>query len=335
MKQYQNFSRLFLALIFCTFLLPHESKAQKKESIDNGYYITYPDRLMLNVYMSQKFAPFSIYTRNGQELNYRTNSKLTLGAGFAINGLGLNLAYGFKFLNKEKGRGKTTGLDFQFHLYPHKWAVDLLATFRKGYYLEPSSDNGLSLADNYLRPDIKRHVIGLSAFRVPNSHKFSYRAAITQNDWQTKSAGSFLYGGEIYRGSITGDSALVPSKVSNDFDQAGINEITFLSIGPGLGYAYTLVIDKNFFITGSATASIDLNFSAEEISGNKKKKTSLIPGGVYKGAIGYNSDTWSVSANITGNALYAGSESSSKEYFLPTGNIRFIVAKKLAPRKHK
>ncbi len=318
-----------------SLFLPQKSHAQKKVSVDNGYYITYPDRLMLNLYLSQKFAPFSIYTRNAQELNYRTNSKLTLGAGFAINGLGLNVSYGFKFLNKEKGRGKTKGLDFQFHLYPRKWALDLLGTFRKGYYLQPSTDNGLNLTENYLRPDIKRHVVGFSLFRVPNSHKFSYRAAITQNDWQTKSAGSILFGGEIYRGSITGDSALVPAKVSNNFDQADIKEITFLSIGPGLGYAYTLVLDKHFFITGSAIASIDLNFSAEEISGDKKKKTSLIPGGVYKGAIGYNSDTWSISANITGNALYAGSAYSSKEYFLPTGNIRFIVAKKLAPRSRK
>lgn len=335
MRKYQNYNCLFFTIIFIVQFLPYKSQAQKKESVDNGYYVTYPDRLMLNVYLSQKFAPFTIPSKNAQDLNYLTNSKLNLGAGFAYNGLGLNLSYGFKFLNKEKGKGKTKGLDFQFHLYPHKWAIDLLGTFRKGYYLDPKDNNGLNLTDFQLRPDIKRHIIGLSVFRVPNSHKFSYRAALTQNDWQTKSAGSILFGGEAYRGSITGDSALVPPKVSSNYDQAAINEITFLSIGPGLGYAYTLVIDKNFFITGSAIGSLDLNFSAEEISGDKKKKTSIIPGGVYKGAFGYNSDTWSLSANITGNILYAGSESSSKEYFLPTGNFRFIVAKKLAPRSHK
>lgn len=290
---------------------------------------------MLNLYLLQKFAPFTISSKNEKELNYKTNSKLNLGAGFAYNGLGLNLAYGFKFLNKEKGKGKTKGLDFQFHLYPHKWAIDLLGSFRKGFYLDPKDNNGLNLTDFQLRPDLKKHIIGLSVYRVPNSHKFSYRAALTQNDWQTKSAGSILFGGEAYRGSIAGDSALVPAKVSNNYDQARINEITFLSIGPGLGYAYTLVIDKNFFITGSAIGSLDLNFSTEEISGDKKKTTSIIPGGVYKGAIGYNSDTWSISANLTGNALYVGSESSSKEYFLPTGNVRFIVSKKLAPKPRK
>ncbi len=335
MKKYQNYSCVFFALILAVLVIPYQSYAQKKESVDNGYYITYPDRLMLDLYLMQKFAPFTISSGDEPELNYRSASKLNLGAGFAYNGFGINASYGFNFLYKENGKGKTKGLDLQLHLYPHKWAVDLLGSFRKGYYLDPKKNNGLTLPGYYVRPDFKRSVVGLSIFRVPNSGKFSYRAAFTTNDWQTKSAGSLLFGGEAYFGSIKGDSVLVPGMVSNLYDQAGIDKINFFSIGPGIGYAYTLVIEKNFFITASAIGSIDVNFSTEERAVEKKKKTSLIPGGIYKGALGYNSSTWSVSANITGNALYIGSESSSKEYFMPTGNLRFIVAKKLAPKAHK
>ncbi len=335
MKKYQNYNCLFFTLIIIGLSIPFNGHAQKKESVDNGYYITYPDRLMLDLYLMQKFAPFTISSSHEQELNYRSASKLNLGAGFAYNGFGLNLSTGLNFLFKENSKGKTKGLDLQFHLYPHKWAVDMLGSFRKGYYLDPKKNNGLSLPDYYVRPDFKRTIVGLSAFRVPNSHKFSYRAAFTTNDWQTKSAGSVLFGGEAYFGSIKGDSALVPAMVSSLYDQAGINKISFFTIGPGLGYAYTLVMGKNFFITGSAIASIDVNFSTEELAGDKKKKTSVIPGGIYKGAIGYNSSTWSVSANITGNALNIGSEASSKEYFMPTGNLRLIFAKKLAPRVRK
>jgi hypothetical protein len=180
-------------------------------------------------------------------------------------------------------------------------------------------------------------VLGFSAFRIANPDKFSYRAAITQNEWQTKSAGTLLYGGEVYYGRMKGDSALVPKKASNNFEQARLNRINFFSIGPGVGYAYTLVIHKNFFVTGSAIGSLDLNFSSEEEEGNKQAsqtKFTVLPGAIYRGAIGYNSSTWTVSANIVGNALYAGSASSSKEYFLPTGNIRFVLAKKIGLKKH-
>ena len=101
---------------------------------------------MLRIYLSQKFAPFTISaTGNDKDLNYKTNSKLSLGIGGTYQNITLNLSYGFSFLNKDKGQGKTKGLDFQFHLYPHKWAVDLLGTFRKGYYLDPKDNNGLNL----------------------------------------------------------------------------------------------------------------------------------------------------------------------------------------------
>ena len=315
-------------------MIPDYGIAQKKTSVDNGYYITYPEKLMLRVYLSQKYAPVTISSsKNNQDLNYKTNSKLNLGVGATYNNVTLNLSYGFSFLNKDKGQGKTKGLDFQFHLYPHKWAVDLLGTFRKGYYLDPKDNNGLNLTKYFQRPDIKRNIIGLAVFRVPNAQRFSYRAALTQNDWQIKSAGSLLYGGEAYYGTIKADSSFVLYQVSNNFPQSGVNKINFFSIGPGIGYAYTLVIDKNFFITGSLTGSVDLNFSTEEKTGNKNKKVSVLPGGAYKGAVGYNSSTWSISANILGNALYAGSASSSKEYFVPTGNLRLILAKKIGLKK--
>ncbi len=76
-----------------------------------------------------------------------------------------------------------------------------------------------------------------------------------------------------------------------------------------------------------------LNFSTEDGANGKNKKTALAPGTVYKGAIGYNSDTWSLSANVIGNALSAGSASSSKEYFLQTGNYRLVIARKIGSRK--
>ncbi|MEP6596896.1 MAG: DUF4421 domain-containing protein [Ginsengibacter sp.] len=308
---------------------PGISIAQKDTTIDNGYYITYPDKLMVRLFLSQKYAPFTI-SAPVKELNYKTNSKLNLGIGATYRSFTLNVSYGFKFLTKENGKTQTKGLDFQLHQYPHQWAIDLLGTFRKGYNLDPKNNDksGLNLVNYYQRPDVKRDIVGFSVFRVPNSGKFSYRAALTQNDWQTKSAGSLLFGGEAYYGMMKGDSALVPARVSSSFEQAGIDKINFLSIGPGVGYAYTLVLEKNFFITGSVIGSLAANFSTEQKAGEKNKEVALIPDAVYKGAIGYNSADWSVSANIIGNALYVGSKSSSKEYFLPTGTLRFIIARK-------
>lgn len=124
-------------------------------------------------------------------------------------------------------------MDFQLHQYPHQWAIDILGTFRKGYYLDPKDNgsNGLGLAKYYPRADVKRNIAGFSVYRVPNAGKFSYRAGFTQNDWQTKSAGSQLFGGEIYYGMMKETVPLCQIRFNNYFEQAGIDKINFLSVG--------------------------------------------------------------------------------------------------------
>jgi hypothetical protein len=53
-----------------------------------------------------------------------------------------------------------------------------------------------------------------------NPQRFSFNAAMTQNEWQKKSAGSFMIGGLVYYGQIKGDSSLVPKQVENSFPKA-------------------------------------------------------------------------------------------------------------------
>lgn len=300
MKKIQQ-SIQFIVLVFALLLLfSNGAFSQDTSSVDNGYYTIYPHKFILRVYLSNKFAPFTISSSGKQDLNYKTNSKLNLGAGFTYRALTLNLAYGFNFLNPDKGRGDTKGLDLQVHVYAKKWAIDIIGAFLRGYYLDPKDNNGLSLSDYYKRPDFHRNLVGLSVFRIANPGKFSYRAAFNQKDWQTKSAGSLIYGGESYYGIVNADSALVPSTASPFYGQAGINKINFFSIGPAIGYAYTLVLSKHFFVTGSAVASINLNISGEKTSTDKNSKIKILPGGNYKAALGYNSSSWSVTAAYTG-----------------------------------
>ena len=77
-----------------------------------------------------------------------------------------------------------------------------LGEFYKGYYLTPQ---GLAAPEGkpyYLRPDMGLSLVGFAFYRALNERKFSYQAGLLQNEWQKKSAGSVLVGGEIYYGSI-------------------------------------------------------------------------------------------------------------------------------------
>src|SRR6266540_597951 len=247
---------------------------------DTSYYVTYPGTLTTRFYFSKKYATFTFPAMdNEKSIQYRPNTKLNMGIGASYRGLSLNIGYGFGFLNNNNEKGKTTSLDLQLHIYPHnKWAIDVLGIATKGYYLSPKGYAAPDLNSYYYRPDIKTDFICIAAYRVANGERFSYHAAMTQNEWQKKSAGSLLYGGEAYYGTIKADSALVPNEIKN--------------------------------------------------------KLAINPAAIYKAAIGYNSNTWSVSASWTGNALWAKGTSSSDPYSLTTGDYRLTLAKKILLKKH-
>lgn len=322
---------LLIGLSIALALFSQNAQAQNKIPHDSSYYETYPDKITGRIYLSQKYIHlnFPASNNNTEDLEYKANPKLNLGLGVSIHNFSINLFYGFAFLNKkDEAKGETKGLNIQLHLYPRKWAIDLYGEFPKGMHLEPKGFASSSASTYYYRPDVKGSLVGLSVYRVPNKAKFSYKAAIVQTEWQKRSAGSLLYGGDAFTGTVKGDSALIPAKVQNSFPQAGITKINFFSFGPGAGYAYTLVIDRHFFITGSMIGNLNLNFTKETASGVTKNKFALAPATVFKAALGYNSDNWNVSANWTGNGIWFKGSTTTKNYFWPSGNYRFVVAKR-------
>jgi len=331
-------SQFLLLPILSIILLitPTSTHAQKDIPHDASYYETFPNKITTRIYLSRKYVHLHFKpSGSGNQLEYEANPKLNLGVGVTLHNLSLNIFMGPGFLNKKVDpKGKTTGIDIQLHVYPRKWAIDAYGIFPKGYHLEPKGYAAVNSNSYYYRPDLHLHLLGLSAYRVPNKEKFSYRAAIIQTEWQKKSAGSVLYGGEVYYGTVKADSAFVPKSVQSQFPQAGISTINFFRIGPGAGYAYTLVLAKHFFITGSLIGNLDLSFTTEKATA-KTNKFAISPAAVYKAAIGYNSATWNVSANLTGNSLWIKGSSSSKDYYWPSGNYRLVLSRKFDLKKRK
>ncbi len=328
------FSYLLAAKIIALLFLPTVAISQTFDNtaIDTSYYQVYPKMLTTRFYFSRKYTDFKIRSDGKtDDLGYRSNTTLNMGVGVTYQKFSLNLAYGFGFLNPDLGQGKTKYLDLQGHFYPGRWSIDWLGQFYKGYYLEPKGYVAPAFDNYYVRPDINVNLFGLAAYRVINNNKFSYRAAIIQDGWQKKSAGSFLLGGEIHYGKIKADSAFVPHNVENEFAQAGTDELRYFSFGPGAGYAYTLVFQHHFFLTGSLTSNLNLEFTTENSPGNNSHNFYLNPSAIFRLAAGYNSSIWNISANWVGNKLPVRGETSTNNYLLETGNYRLILSKKIMP----
>lgn len=304
----------------------------KNNDHDSTYYVTTPELITTRFYFSQKYTAFTLRApKDVQDLKYRPNTNLNVGVGASYRNLTLNLAYGFGFLNKEPEKGTTKLLDLQVHSYPKNWSIDFYGQFYKGYYLSPRGFAAPGPASFYLRPDAGVNLFGLAVYYVFNPNRFSYRAATAQTEWQKKSAGSLLFGAEGHYGVIKADSSLVPGKLGTSYPQTGINRIRFFSFGPGFGYAYTLVMQEHYFVTGSLSLNLNLGFSAETDRAHIDNNVYAIPISTFRFSGGYNSSNWHISATWTGNSLPVQGASSPNNYLLQTGTVQLKFGKKIMP----
>lgn len=324
----------FAIVVFILTL--HNTGYSQKLLHDTAYYKTFPDALTVRIYSVKDYANFNFSAlSNNSNLKYRPNTNVNLGLGATYNNVSLNLSAGFGFINKvNDDKGKTKSIDFQLHFFPRKWVSDLLYLHYKGFYAAPEGYASIIPNSYYYRPDIKMDMIGFTAYRNVNYRKFSFRSAFNQNEWIKKSAGTLLFGGGIYYQNIySKDSSLIPPKVAQYFSNADFKNFHFVSIGPGIGYAYTLVIKKHFFLLGSAIINGDINFSTDGNGTINNKKTSFEPAGVFKAALGYGGNVWNVSLNWAGNVLLTQQANVSKANVFPSGNIRLMLAKQIMLKK--
>ena len=323
-------------LLSTIFLFLLHINAFSQNLHDSLYYKTFSNALTVRIYTVKDYADFSFSSLNKKSnLTYRSNATTNLGAGVTYKNLSVNLSAGFGFLNNgiEK-RGKTTALDFQFHFFLQKWTSDLLFLHYKGFYAAPEN-SPYELPENYYyRPDISLNLTGFTAYRIQNFRKFSYRSAFYQNEWIRKSSGTLLYGGGIYYENINSDdSSLIPSKVAEFFPNSNFYNFHFISVGPGVGYAYAVVIKKHFYVLGSAIINGNINFSTDENESIKNKETSFEPGINFKTAAGYGGAVWNVSLSWAGNVLLVKQANVPGANTFPTSEVRLTLARQIMLKK--
>jgi len=308
--------------------------AQKgvRTNYDTTYYQSYRDKLTARVYLSRKYTTLKMSSPNDaiSEMKYKPTTTLNLGVGGTYRSLTINIGVGISSFNPDNTKGETHYLDLQAHFYARKWNFDLLGQFYRGFYLTPS---GLGTGDSkiyYVRPDLKVGLVGVAAYRAVNERLFSYQAGLVQNEWQKKSAGSLLLGGEVFYGTIHGDSVLVPESIDPDYYNSGTNKVHFFEIGPGIGYAYTLVIDQHFFILASAVANLDFRYARELNPNDHKDRVDFTPNFILRAGAGYNTAKWCISVLWISNYTHVRGGATEYRYLINTGNYRLTYARRFS-----
>lgn len=342
---------LYGIALLCLFCCSIHAKALERlnhsfqDDLDTNYIHTFYEQMNARLYLSRKFTNLGIVgtnTSNGERrLDYEPNSTVNLGVGFTYKGFTLNLGYGFSFLNEEEGRGETTYLDLQTHKYGRKYALDLFAQLYRGMYLSNAEAYEARYSDDYyLRPDIGISMFGAGYMRVLNHERFSYAASLVQSEYQKQSAGSFLIGGKLILFGAESDSSMVPNWSSDSLFESfkGVQQMSAIQLGPGIGYAHTFVLRQHWFLT----LSLELNLMLGPVSyalenGKEYQRFQVNASPDLKMAAGYNSETSYFGLMVVDNRSNLHSIDGDMYASFGVGNIRLNYVKRfdLSPKWKK
>lgn len=323
--------RLYLLLMCVLSYSGISAQSYDKPDHDTSYYRSFKGTIIGRVYMSRSYLQFKMQPPAGiHPMHYAVNKPLSLGVGLTYKSLSFSFSKGLNFLHSNNSKVATKSTDLQLHLYKRRWTIDAVASFYKGYYLDT---RGLGVEDSrnyYVRPDMKISLVGLSALRVLNDQRFCYGAGLSQNAWQLRSAGSFLFGAQAFYATVVGDSSFAPYKVDTDYNQGNIHRIRLFEMGPGIGYAYTLVLQKHYFLLGSFETNFNFRYSHETGRGIGADKFGFSPVYMLRFSAGYNTGKWGLNVAWMSSGLKFPGKEFGYKYSATAGNYRLVYAHRFA-----
>lgn len=315
---------------------PGYAQVQECEADSVKYYEDYSSLLALRIYINTKWNTLDII-RDDQKLSLVPNSPTSLGVGFNYKEYGLAIAFGLPKSDESKRKfGHTNRLDLQVNAYGRKFGFDGIGQIYKGYYHSNPSDFMDWTSDEYPKlPDMRVLSIGVNAFYIFNSEKFSYKAAFVRNQVQRISSGSItlgMFGNFDASKTENGFKPTeLPDSVGRNLDLKAFNT---LALGINIGYLFTWVITDNLFINigitpGFGNQRIELE-TIEEIKSVKNAPAAQI---AARGAIGYDTEFFYV--GITAMTIWRNFHYKGYDLDLATEQFKVFIGKRFqVSRKH-
>ena len=209
------------------------TKGYYKEKYDTNYVVRPKEKWLVRFlgnyagnYIHAKGTVNGVYSK--YDLHTRRNTSVSLEVNYCDIAVALSL-------NPDKMTGNYDDYELNFEYHGNMFSLDF-------NYLRATSLTGdikFGTIDHLDEDGLRMNVVNASAYYVFNHRQFSYPAALYQNYYQRRSAGSWLAGLSVQAGSIkTTDELKERSPLAPEV------ELTFANVALGGGYGYNLVLGR-------------------------------------------------------------------------------------------
>ena len=288
-------SILIICIICLKSILSAQDKGLKNQIPASTFITDLSDKINISGFVERATTGFTL--KAIRDIQYSPNEGLHLGVRIQHKWLGFALSYSPKKLQNDN-IGQSELFNVMINSYGKKFGSDLYFLSYRGYFIENTRDleSKAPGSENRKNPfqfryDLNTVNTGFNVWYLFNSGRYSYRSSFAQNEWQKKSAGSFLINLSVNYYRLNADSTVVPQRYDKSVEEEGrLKSGTFYSFVLMPGYAHTFVLRNFFFITISPSAGLMFQlqdyFTQHDIN---VKRNGLFPRFMARAAIGYNS----------------------------------------------
>jgi hypothetical protein len=159
----------------------------QNDILQNRYLKSYDDKITASIYYLDTSNSFQIASGTQDPkifVNLIPNRREQIGFSVSYRIIDISIGFAPKFLSGNKGDSKSKNFNFHTRFYYKKWMQSFTFINQKGFYI---SDDNLTAQ----LPNMRTTKIGGSTSYIFND-KFSFKTLTSQNEWQTKSSGSFI-----------------------------------------------------------------------------------------------------------------------------------------------
>nr|WP_315176650.1 DUF4421 family protein [uncultured Flavobacterium sp.] len=254
----------FVGLLCC--------KAQEP-SAQKDYFKSYDEKVIGSTYFFNTSNNFQFVSKvNGKDNYVDLVPNRREQIGFNLSYKFIDLSYGVSplFFDVNKDNSNSRLVNFGTRFIIKQWMQTLLYSNQKGFYVS-AEDFAIAL------PKMRSIKIGGTTSYIFNP-KFSFKTIANQNQWQTKSSGSFIPTLSIYNTYLN----------LNDGIEANRSKIWLVTLAPS--YYYNWVISNHVLISSGIAVGGGFNDVDGDFSGVIESTINL--------KLGYNSDSFFTFVNV-------------------------------------
>jgi len=232
------------------------------KKLDTNYIAPYEDEVAIRVLGTNRANFISLRDKEeGVSVRYRPNLRLSLGLGFSYKWLSLAFSFDTGVIEGEKVENGRS-INVLASIFTNKHYLSALYNYELGYKQVENINTDIEIPrDAQLRSDIRSLQFGLDYLYVFNYGKFSLRAPFAMTQIQTKSAGSPVLGASFFINTLNADSSMVPLADQLRFNyRLNFTDLSTTHTTLSLGYFYSFVYKKYWYLTLSAIPSLSLVF---------------------------------------------------------------------------